>query len=593
MSLSSFSTHINKYTEHRLFRYLCFVLTAVFTIIYCKFRADDYDIWFHLAYGKHYWTHLTWTIDHTVYSWTPTIPDWKYVTWIGSVLLYLAYTLGDFPALALIQVIVFFGIATLFFSYQKRLTEPSDLISCTLLILVAVPLSLVSVYIKPEIFSTLLFAVCVFLFFTITTSDDYRLYLFYPVLFLLWVNTHGGFIFGLFFLLFAVLCEAMQYLMKRRNASSLNKLKLAALSAILSITVLFINPHGVNYLSELVRDLFFSAYMDYAPRIFAYTRMWAFIFPDTFSFKYIYPAEAMIIMAVIFLSVSFAAYRTSRFLNVTVFILNFVFFFISMAYARALIFFPILWLFSIPYIFHHAKLASFRKRLLPIALVIFLGFGGSYAYHCVVYFEGKSWFGSHIEEWIPLEETAYIKENKIPGPLFNDYVIGGYMLWSLYPDYKVFIDPRYGPYAAEVRRDWFNLGEYMSKEGLKAYTAKYPFKAALVHLREPSIIDWMLSTTEWKLVFVGRVAVVLVHQSVLAENNFKINPENLSVERFKDETNPMNLIRLFSFYMKHFGADDAEKILHYFKANIPDYIEPKEFNSQIMEMTLSLNKKKK
>ena len=28
----------------------------------------------------------------------------------------------------------------------------------------------------------------------------------------------------------------------------------------------------------------------------------------------------------------------------------------------------------------------------------------------------------------------------------NTYLEGGYLLWALYPDYKVFIDPRYGPY---------------------------------------------------------------------------------------------------------------------------------------------------
>jgi len=43
--------------------------------------------------------------------------------------------------------------------------------------------------------------------------------------------------------------------------------------------------------------------------------------------------------------------------------------------------------------------------------------------------------------------------------LFNDYLIGGYLVWKLYPDYKVFIDPRLGPYNKEVAPDYWKFVE--------------------------------------------------------------------------------------------------------------------------------------
>jgi len=34
------------------------------------------------------------------------------------------------------------------------------------------------------------------------------------------------------------------------------------------------------------------------------------------------------------------------------------------------------------------------------------------------------------------EGSCFSEEVPFGGPIFNDYVIGGYLLWDLYPDYK-------------------------------------------------------------------------------------------------------------------------------------------------------------
>ena len=36
----------------------------------------------------------------------------------------------------------------------------------------------------------------------------------------------------------------------------------------------------------------------------------------------------------------------------------------------------------------------------------------------------------------------YLKKNPLPGPMYNNYGFGGYLVWSRGPEQKVFIDGR-------------------------------------------------------------------------------------------------------------------------------------------------------
>mgnify|MGYP001346138029 CR=1 FL=1 len=44
---------------------------------------------------------------------------------------------------------------------------------------------------------------------------------------------------------------------------------------------------------------------------------------------------------------------------------------------------------------------------------------------------------------LPVEAADYVRENRLPGNLFNSYDWGGYLMWALYPDYRVFWDGRH------------------------------------------------------------------------------------------------------------------------------------------------------
>jgi len=77
------------------FCFLKWILIALLPIlILLRYPVDrlDYDLWWQMTLGKHYLTHHTLTIDHSIFSWTPADPTWIYNTFLGSILIYLIYS---------------------------------------------------------------------------------------------------------------------------------------------------------------------------------------------------------------------------------------------------------------------------------------------------------------------------------------------------------------------------------------------------------------------------------------------------------------------------------------------------------------------
>jgi len=152
----------------------------------------------------------------------------------------------------------------------------------------------------------------------------------------------------------------------------------------------------------------------------------------------------------------------------------------------------------------------------------------------------------------------------------------------MYPDYKVFIDPRYGPYWKEVGPDYFALIQNMNVESLRKFTSKYPFKIVLLHMRERDLIFLFLRSPEWKLLYFYKTAVVIVHKSVIPSLSQKALSTDMGTQRFRDVTNPMILDNLFNFYIS-VGPVYAREILDIYKNNVSVFFRFKAFKIQEME----------
>ena len=125
----------------------------------------------------------------------------------------------------------------------------------------------------------------------------------------------------------------------------------------------------------------------------------------------------------------------------------------------------------------------------------------------------------------PEGAAKFLKENRIAGNMFNPYVWGGYLMWSLYPDYRVFIDGRGlipEVFFQEVRvleasqLPVKNLPEW--KAILNAYNVNFilTFSVGNFTGRLVPLIPALVNDPEWHLVYLDNISLIFARDS--AEN---------------------------------------------------------------------------
>ena len=162
-----------------------------------------------------------------------------------------------------------------------------------------------------------------------------------------------------------------------------------------------------------------------------------------------------------------------------------------------------------PYAFVFASIASTnfgyikkdisKKMALTLSIITVIGL--SYLSYSVYSDSFYNFIGSykHFELAIPSGAEGavnFIKENKIKGPVFNNFDIGSYMIWKMYPDEKVFVDGRPEAYGQEF---FDNIYKPM-QEDPKVWTK----------LSEQYDINYILFThtdiTPWAQIFLNRIS---------------------------------------------------------------------------------------
>ena len=111
-----------------------------------------------------------------------------------------------------------------------------------------------------------------------------------------------------------------------------------------------------------------------------------------------------------------------------------------------------------------------------------------------------------VADIFPAGAVEFLKRARPPGPLFNDYGWGGYLIWRLYPEYRVSIDGRvavYGPgrfadhlEVADVRPRW--------RQTLDRLGARL----AVIPARSPLAVV-LRASPDWEVLYEDRIAVVL------------------------------------------------------------------------------------
>ena len=125
-------------------------------------------------------------------------------------------------------------------------------------------------------------------------------------------------------------------------------------------------------------------------------------------------------------------------------------------------------------------------------------------------------FGTGPSWWYPERATAFLKREGLPGNVFHDYGLGGYLTWRIGPQYPDFVDGRYIPFGNELfgeQRLLASLGPdsldwQRAADRWQINTAIFSV-ARYAGLGSFAFQDFCASKS-WKLVYLDDVAVIFV-----------------------------------------------------------------------------------
>jgi hypothetical protein len=401
------------------------------------------------------------------YSFTAAGKAWIAHEWLSEVMLYLLYKSGG-----IILTTLFFTVLVLaaFTLTILRIEDKSNLYAVGGALFLGALMSTPVLWPRPQVFTILYTSIFLFLLDRYVKTGKIKFLIFLPIIMLLWVNQHGAFIVGLaligIFIGATGLDKLISLIRQKGKLKELFDKRVWTLMVALVVCTLvtLINPNGIRmlvYPFQTVND----------PSLQQFNQEWAS--PD-------FHERTWIPLAVMYLGLIGFGLRSKRSISTTNIILCVVFGYMALSALKHVVLFALV---AIPVlsdqissIIPHRVEASRKDRIIkPFSLVILVGAIFMF-WNAFTTLEKKQELVNR--DRFPVEAVNYMTENQINGRIFNSYNWGGYMIWNLYPDYKVYIDGRCDMYGADFVNHYVDI--YFAKPGWQSSLDKEDIDYVLV-----------------------------------------------------------------------------------------------------------------
>lgn len=146
-----------------------------------------------------------------------------------------------------------------------------------------------------------------------------------------------------------------------------------------------------------------------------------------------------------------------------------------------------------------ARPARARLPLQVAVLVLAAGFTGLYMHRTLA---GTQ---SDVRAHFPVDAVTFLERQHLPGRIFNSYSFGGYLIWRLYPRYRVFVDSRADVYGGAFLTHFVEI--YQAEVNPRPLFDRLDVRTVIV---EPqATVGALLSMGhDWKKVYEDPVAVI-------------------------------------------------------------------------------------
>jgi len=143
-----------------------------------------------------------------------------------------------------------------------------------------------------------------------------------------------------------------------------------------------------------------------------------------------------------------------------------------------------------------SKTGGYLWSVAASAVVIFLVFTGKVEYG----FDKKK---------LPVDAVQFMKKEKITGNMFNNDEFGDYIIYSAWPDYKVFIDGRSDMYGTERMKEYFKVTGI--ETGWDKVLEKYDINW-IIYNADSTLSNFLLQRDDWKLIYADKVANIFIRR---------------------------------------------------------------------------------
>ena len=447
----------------------------------------DPDMWWHLKTGELILSTHRW-VTTDPYSYTAAGAPWLSSEWLGEVLLAVAYRLGGLRGLEALLIIL--GGAVIVALYVFATLRSGNCKAAFFTMVPLITLASVSFNLRPQMAGYL------FLILTLIVMERFRQgkqrsVWILPLLFMVWINTHGSWIIGLaavgVYIAGGLVSFQLGNLEARRWTNS-ERLRLEIVF-MLSLAAIPITPYGT--------------------RLAVYPFMYAWSLP--INVAQIQEWQVMpfnIIGGKIFLVLLLGFFLAQVLFRFSWRLEEFLLFLFGTAMACL----------------HVRFLMLFVPFFAPLAAVILARWAPSYdkakdrylinfavmaaiVVAMFYYFPSQRQIEEKVANQYPVRALQYLREHPAPGPLFNTYGYGGYMVEA---GYKTFIDGRGELFEATgVLADYIYIKQL--KPGALRVLSGYGVRSVLMGRGEP-LLTVLAASPEWRRVYADDVSELYVKQ---------------------------------------------------------------------------------
>ncbi len=505
------------------------VVLAIYTAILFFIPINDNDIGFHIRLGEQIIKTGSFPGADT-FSYTSNAPYLDH-EWLAQVLLYFTWHVGGLNGLIILRVILVLSIFMLFY-FQYKKNFPLNLLFLIPLIFLLLP----HAFIRPHMFSWLLQVILI----KLLLEKKYQMA---PLVLVVWANMHASFMLALMVTGFYLFREYLQ-----------TKEKKILLITALCMLAPLLNPYGyqIFLFSNKIKDYTWFV-SEWNPLDIHSGFFWVWVF----------------FLAVVATSV-FVRNKAKWHDKLFVLILAIL----GFTAAR----FPaVSALYLLPLLFEQypepilLKSSKQLNRIMGSAIIaLLLAFKPATGY-----FHSPGMGIDHLK--LPVYATEFLLHHKLNGKLYNDYNYGGYLIWKLPPEQKVFVDGRIEVYAGSAMDDYLSACEGKNWE---AVFEKYGVEMVLIRPGR-KINQALIDSPDWSLIYYDYNSVLYVkrdYRTDLRRINY-ITPwgsrdkshidESINEAQYLIQQNPQffggHKILSFLYYRKKMFAESLEHIKEYMR----------------------------